>query len=125
MVTIRRNNSYGYTKMEKEDPQEKSHREAQFLIYKTMKQADQINMRRSSWLKLRLCKLKVKIGKKLLCLRKGMLCNVSKTKGGVCKHLMGHFKSFKKLFHGGGGQLGRSRGGGSAINHLPQPFFTI
>ncbi|KAK9714971.1 hypothetical protein RND81_06G134400 [Saponaria officinalis] len=119
LVISGNNNRYGYTKMEKEDNEEKCHREAQFLIYKSMKQIDQIVMRKPSWLKLRICKLKVKIGNKLLSLRKTMLCNMSKTiKVGVCKHL----KSFKRLFNGGScGGRGGSRGG-STINHLPPPL---
>ncbi|KAK9706430.1 hypothetical protein RND81_07G123900 [Saponaria officinalis] len=126
---MKRNNIYNnnYIVLAKEDPKEKSHREAQFLIYKTMKKIDQIVRKKSSssWLKLRICKLKVKIGKKLLLLKKTMLCNMSKTKGGVCKHIMGHFKGFKRLFNGVGGGGGRGGGGRTVVNHLPQPLFTI
>ncbi|KAL9243513.1 hypothetical protein vseg_017389 [Gypsophila vaccaria] len=137
MVTVRRNNSYSsnnYTKIEKEDPREKSHREAQFLIYKSMKQVDQMVIKRSSlvkstssWLKLRMSKLKVKIGNKLFQFKKTMLiCHMSKTKGGVCRHLMGHLRGFKRLFNGGGARGGASgRGGRYVVSRLPQPIFTI
>ena len=112
--------------MLKEDPMEKSHTEAQFKIYKTKKQIDQIGIKKSSWIGLRICKFKVKIGRKLLGLRKTMLCNMSKTKVGACSQFMGHFKKFKRLLSGsardGGGGGGR-RGGGSMVNHLPQPLF--
>ncbi|XP_021719691.1 uncharacterized protein LOC110687357 [Chenopodium quinoa] len=115
-------NNYGYTMMEKEDPQDKKQREAQFLIYKTLKQADQIIVRRSSrpsWLKLRICKLKVRIGKRLLRLRKTMLSNIVKTKMGVYKQVMVQLKNFKRLFNVAG-----CREGGVAIGRLPQPLFT-
>ena len=115
-------------KMEREDPEEKSHREAQFLIYKTLKQADQIAMKRPfspsssfSWLRLRISKLKVKIGKRLLRLRKTItILSSSKPKVvGVRKNVMGHLKSLKRLFSGG-----RSGGasGGAAIRRLPRPL---
>ncbi|KMS96750.1 hypothetical protein BVRB_8g200540 [Beta vulgaris subsp. vulgaris] len=107
--------------MEKEDPEDKHHRKAQFLIYKTLKQVDQVIVKKSSrpsWLRLRICKLKIRIGKKLLKLRKTILVNMVKTKMGVCKHVMGHLKNFKRLFRVGG------RHGGAAIGHLPQPLFT-
>ncbi|XP_057538211.1 uncharacterized protein LOC130815745 [Amaranthus tricolor] len=119
------NTSYGYTVMEKEDPEERNHREAQFLIYKTLKQADQLIARRSSrsssWLRLRISKLKLRIGKKLLRLRKTMLSNMAKTKMGVYKQVLGHLKTLKRLFQGGS-----SRGATTAavaINGLPQPLF--
>ncbi|KAL9236918.1 hypothetical protein vseg_011531 [Gypsophila vaccaria] len=119
------NNMYGYTKVEKEDKEEKTHREAQFMIYKTMKKIDQIATRRSpkhSWLKLRICKLKVRIGNKLLTLRKTMLCHISKSiKVGVSKHL----KSFKRFFNNGGGGRGGGGGGrrgGGDCNHIPPPL---
>ncbi|XP_057544378.1 uncharacterized protein LOC130823669 [Amaranthus tricolor] len=122
----RKNNnmSYAYTKIEKEDPEERNHREAQFLIYKTLKQADQVIIRRSSsssksscWLRLRISKLKVKIGKRLFKLKKTMLSNMAKTKMCVYKQLLGHLKTIKSLFRVGNG------GGGSTsavIDNLPQ-----
>ncbi|KAK9681564.1 hypothetical protein RND81_10G011200 [Saponaria officinalis] len=119
MTTLLLRNNNGYTKIDKEDPKEKSHREAQFIIYKTMKQVDQIVKRRSSfkpsWLKLRIFKLKVKIGNKL-----GLRKTMSKSKVGVCHHLMGHLMRFKRLFNCGG----RHRRHGCAANnhHLPQPL---
>jgi len=131
MAILMGKNSYGnYTKMEKEDPEERRHREAQFLIYKTMKQADQVVTRRSSkppnWLRLRISKLKVRIGNKFLRLRKTMCSNISNTKLGVYKHFMSQLKNLKGLFHSD-----------SAANHdiavattaafgrrLPQPIFS-
>ncbi|XP_021839836.2 uncharacterized protein [Spinacia oleracea] len=128
-------NSYGYTIMEKEDPQDRKQREAQFLIYKTLKQADQIIVKRQSrpsWLKLRICKLKVRIGKRFLRLRKSMLSNMVKTKTGVYKHVMLQLKNFKQLFRvggcggggGGGGGVFVHEGGAGNIGRLPQPLFT-
>jgi len=125
-MLMSRNNSYGYTKMEREDPEERSHREAQFLIYKTLKQADQVTMKRSfssssfSWLRLRVSKLKVKVGKRLLRLKKTItILSSSKSKVGVRKNVLGHLKSLKRLISGG-----RSGGtsGGAAICRLPRPL---
>ncbi|CAO2842555.1 unnamed protein product [Amaranthus hypochondriacus] len=121
------NTNYGYTMMEKEDPEERNHREAQFLIYKTLKQADQLIIRRSSrsscWLRLRISKLKLKIGKKLLRLKKTMLSSMAKTKMGVYKQVLGHLKTLKRLFQGGGSQGGGATTAAAAINGLPQPLF--
>ncbi|KAK1325114.1 hypothetical protein QJS10_CPA01g00906 [Acorus calamus] len=47
-----------YTILEKEDPEELKHRKAQFLIYKTLNRFD--HPRRRSFLRLRICGLKVK-----------------------------------------------------------------
>ncbi|KAK0579730.1 hypothetical protein LWI29_030666 [Acer saccharum] len=68
MTILRRQSNY--TKLDKEDPEEIQRRKAQFLIYKVMEQADSIfpsprKRRPSSFLRLRLCRLKVKIGKRL------------------------------------------------------------
>ncbi|XP_073128956.1 uncharacterized protein [Henckelia pumila] len=56
----------GYSKLQREDPDEIKHRMAQFLIYKSLQKAD--TMRRPSWLRVKMLRLKIKIGKKL---RKG------------------------------------------------------
>lgn len=54
---------YGYTKMEKEDPEETSHRRAQFLIYKVLEKADRRESRRRPcfMIRIKMCKLKIKI----------------------------------------------------------------
>ncbi|CAO2823658.1 unnamed protein product [Amaranthus hypochondriacus] len=124
----RKNNnmSYAYTKIEKEDPEERIHREAQFLIYKTLKQADQVIIKRSSsssssksscCLRLRITKLKVKIGKRLFKLKKTMLLNMAKTKMGVYKQVLGHLKTLKSLFRVGNGGGGLNS---TAIDNLPR-----
>ncbi|KAJ9128993.1 hypothetical protein P3X46_034247 [Hevea brasiliensis] len=69
-LVMRRSSSYGYSKLDKEDPEEMIHRRAQFLIYKALQQADSIG--KPSFLRIRLCRLKVKIGKKLKKLRKSI-----------------------------------------------------
>ncbi|KAK4421332.1 hypothetical protein Salat_2083700 [Sesamum alatum] len=61
------NRPYAYSKMLSEDPEETEHRRAQFLIYKVLQKADRMRSRRS-WLRVRVFKLKIKIGRKL---RKG------------------------------------------------------
>ncbi|KAI4365052.1 hypothetical protein MLD38_021072 [Melastoma candidum] len=60
------NRQFAYAKIEAEDPEEIKHRKAQFLIWKTLEKADAISRtRRGSSLQVRLCRLKVKIGKRL------------------------------------------------------------
>ncbi|GAB4830896.1 hypothetical protein Ancab_004922 [Ancistrocladus abbreviatus] len=104
MAMIMGRSKYGYRKMEKEDPEEKRHRQAQFLIYKTSQQADQISLRRRpSRLRLRISKLRIKVGRRLKRLRKGMPLSMSKT--------------WRSVFHGGST-------GGAATAHLPQPLFS-
>ncbi|MED6143897.1 hypothetical protein PIB30_009970 [Stylosanthes scabra] len=64
---------HGYSKMEKEDPEEMIHRRAQFLIYKVLQQADSCSSSSSSSRRIRICKLKVKIGNRLRRLRKRII----------------------------------------------------
>lgn len=62
------NRPYMYSKIENEDKEDIKHRKAQFLIYKSLKKADSIVSKRkksSYWLKVKFCKLKIKIGRKL------------------------------------------------------------
>ncbi|XP_057757835.1 uncharacterized protein LOC130976893 [Arachis stenosperma] len=63
---------HGYSKMEKEDSEEMIHRRAQFLIYKVLQQADS-SYSSSCSRRIRICKLKVKIGNRLRRLRKRIL----------------------------------------------------
>ncbi|KAI3818786.1 hypothetical protein L1987_12603 [Smallanthus sonchifolius] len=67
--------SYAYSKMEKECPEEIKSRKAQFLIYKSLEKADDLirKSRKPSWLKVRIFKLKIKIGKKMNKLKKNLL----------------------------------------------------
>ncbi|TYJ30923.1 hypothetical protein E1A91_A06G161200v1 [Gossypium mustelinum] len=110
MGVMRRSN--GYSKMNKEDPQDIIHRRAQFLIYKVMDQAD--CRRKPSFLGMRLCRLKVKIGARLKKLRK---C------GGVYKQVVDGLKIWRRLFNNN--KKKKKRGGGGTINAtLPRPLFT-
>lgn len=90
--------SYGYSKMEKEDPEEVNHRRAQFLIYKVMEQAD--SRRKSSFLRVRICRLRVKIGRRLKRLRK----SITAAKVGVYRQVLVQLKAWKRLL--GGGETG-------------------
>ncbi|KAG2688271.1 hypothetical protein I3760_09G087500 [Carya illinoinensis] len=90
---------YAYSKLDLEDPEEKKHRQAQFLIHKVLFQAD--NLRRQSFLRIRICKLKVKIGKRLKKLRKSVLLGISAARVGVYKRVIIHMKAWKRLFHRG------------------------
>ncbi|KAL7212153.1 hypothetical protein ACSBR2_014926 [Camellia fascicularis] len=101
---------YAYSKMEREDPEEIKHRRAQFLIYKALEKVD--SQRRPSWLRVRICKLKIKIGKRLKRLRKSMLLSMSRAKNGVCKQVICQWKTWKRLF----------RSGGQAMVNLPPVF---
>ncbi|KAJ6397103.1 hypothetical protein OIU77_022027 [Salix suchowensis] len=89
---VRRRSSYGYLKLDKEDPEEVMHRRAQFLIYKALQQADSPR-RRPSFLRVRLRSLKIKIGKKLKKLRKGMLVSISAARVRVYEQVTGQWKS--------------------------------
>ncbi|XWS15585.1 hypothetical protein CRYUN_Cryun34aG0013300 [Craigia yunnanensis] len=110
MVILRK--SYGYSKVEKEDQEEIIHRRAQFLIYKVMEQAD--TRRKPSFLRIRLCRLKVKIGRGLKKLRKSSLVSVSAARIGVYKQVINPLKTWRLLFNRGGG----------TIATLPRPLFT-
>ncbi|KAB1199504.1 hypothetical protein CJ030_MR0G022797 [Morella rubra] len=96
---------YAYSTLDNEDPEEKKHRQAQFLINKVLLQAD--TRRRPSFLRIRICKLKVKIGKRLKKLRKSMVFCISAARGGVYKQVMGHMKTWKRLFYGGETNIAR------------------
>lgn len=97
MALMMKNNSYEYTKMEKEDPQELIHRRAQFLIQKVLERADnktkqQQQRKRSSGplIMIRVVGIKMRIGKKLRKLRKN--------NSYVCNNLISRFlKSFKRF----------------------------
>ena len=85
---------YNYSKIEKEDVEEKKHRRAQFLIYKVLEEAeaDYIGRtKRRSWLRIRVSKLKVKIGNRLRRFNKRFLSKIN-------AHLMPHFKTCRRFF---------------------------
>ncbi|KAL7088692.1 hypothetical protein ACP275_13G143400 [Erythranthe tilingii] len=95
------NREYGnYSKLDNEDPEETQHRLAQFLIYKAMQRADSSNRRRPSWLRVKMFKLKIKFGKRLRNLKKGLSANVFSSKGRFCKQISSVLKSCKHLLHG-------------------------
>ncbi|KAL9255084.1 hypothetical protein AKJ16_DCAP00418 [Drosera capensis] len=106
--------SYGYTKVENEDPEEKKHRQTLFLIYKTLEEADKMMVSRRkkpSWLRLRMRKLKVKVGKRLKRIRKTIMLRVSKAR--AYRSIMCHFKIWRRVFHGG-----------ASTARLPEPYFS-
>ncbi|CAH8251961.1 unnamed protein product [Arabidopsis lyrata] len=102
-----------YSKMDKEDPEEVHRQRAKFLIYKTLQEADLVSRRdpHSSFLRLKLYLLKVKIGKRLTNLRRTVVSAVRF--GGIRKHSHNGVRALKKLFHGG------------ATTGLPRPIFTL
>lgn len=100
MATILSRRSNAYTKLEIEDPEETQHRRAQFLIYKVLQQAAASSPRRRkrSWLRIRMCRLKIRIGKRLKKLRKGIVLSIGAAKGGSHKQVISHMKTWKRLF---------------------------
>jgi hypothetical protein len=100
MALLRRRSYANYSKIDNEDPEDKKHRLAQFLIQKVLLQAD--SRRRPSLLRIRICKLKVKIGRRLKKLRKTMLLGISAARVGAHKRVFfSHVKTWKRLFHRG------------------------
>ncbi|KAG4199807.1 hypothetical protein ERO13_A05G169600v2 [Gossypium hirsutum] len=95
MVILRRSN--GYSKVDKEDPEEIIHRRAQFLIHKVLERAD--CRRKPSFLRIRLCRLKVKIGRRLKKLRKSALVSISAARTGVYKQVIDQLKTWRRLFN--------------------------
>jgi len=59
-MALSRRPQHGYSKMDKEDSEERKHRQAQFLIYKALEKAD--SRRKPSYLRIKIFKLKVKLG---------------------------------------------------------------
>ncbi|OIW13987.1 hypothetical protein TanjilG_09338 [Lupinus angustifolius] len=93
--------SYSYSKMDKEDPEEVISRRAQFLIYKVLEQAN--SPRKKSCLRIRITKLKVKIGNRLRRLRKRIMSSVYAVKVGIHGHVKSQVKTWKG-FYGKGRQ---------------------
>ncbi|RDX80416.1 hypothetical protein CR513_39030, partial [Mucuna pruriens] len=87
---------YAYSKVDKEDPEEILHRRAQFLIHKVLEKAN--SRRKPSCLRIRISKLKVKIGKRLRRLRKRIMSGVSAAKLGIQGHVMSPLKTWKRFF---------------------------
>uniref|UniRef100_A0A7N0UC59 Uncharacterized protein n=1 Tax=Kalanchoe fedtschenkoi TaxID=63787 RepID=A0A7N0UC59_KALFE len=76
---------YAYTKMDAEDPEELVHRRAQFLIYKAMQQIE--NRRRPSQIRVRISKLKIKIGRRLTKLRRSLMISVGAARACAARQL--------------------------------------
>ncbi|KAH6790480.1 hypothetical protein C2S51_005486 [Perilla frutescens var. frutescens] len=90
------NRPYAYSKMDNEDGEEMKHRRAQFLIYKAMQKADDVR-RRPSWLRVKMFKLKIKIGKRFKKLKRGFF---SAPKPHFYNQIACLFKSCKHFLHG-------------------------
>ncbi|XP_061347830.1 uncharacterized protein LOC133293300 [Gastrolobium bilobum] len=95
-MALSRRSYAAYSKMDKEDPQEIIHRRAQFLIYKLLEQAD--SRSKQSCLRIRISKLKVKIGNRLRKLRKRIMSGVSAARVGIHGHVMSQMKTWKRVF---------------------------
>ena len=85
-----------YSKVHKEDPEEVLHQRAKFLIYKTLQEVDLVSRRSSpssSFLRMKLLRLKVEIGKSLPKLRQSVVSAVSFGVEDVCSvcQLKEHF----------------------------------
>ncbi|XP_059627775.1 uncharacterized protein LOC132270590 [Cornus florida] len=97
MSILSRRRPFAYSKMDCEDPEEMRHRKAQFLIYKVLERADY--GRKRSCLRVRICRVKIKIGKRLRRLRKTILLTISAAEVGAYKQLVTQY--LKRLFRGG------------------------
>ncbi|GMN49869.1 hypothetical protein TIFTF001_019029 [Ficus carica] len=80
-----------------------------------MEQAD--SRRRPSYLRIRIRKLKVKIGRRLTRLRRTMLLSISAARVSVCRQVCRQLKTCKRLFGGGG-----DRSSSTLVNSLPPLF---
>ncbi|KAL2341272.1 hypothetical protein Fmac_009212 [Flemingia macrophylla] len=89
--------SYAYSKVDKEDPEDIIHRRAQFLIHKVLEKADS-RRKPSACLRIRISKLKVRIGKRLRRLRKRIMSGVSVARFGIHGHVMTQIKTWKRFF---------------------------
>nr|AFK36763.1 unknown [Lotus japonicus] len=87
---------FSYAKMDKEDPIELIHRRAQFLIHKLLEKAD--FRRKPSCLRIRIFKLKVKIGNRLRRLRKRIFFGVFVARVGIQGHVVSQMKTVKGMF---------------------------
>ncbi|KAI3988297.1 hypothetical protein MKX01_012086 [Papaver californicum] len=99
MMMKNTNRSFGYVQMEKEDPEDMKHRKAQFMIYKTMQKAASSSSS-SNPIRIRICRLKIKIGNKLKRLRKSLLYSISSSVNTrVCayKQFINQLKNLKRL----------------------------
>ncbi|KAK4804149.1 hypothetical protein SAY86_003966 [Trapa natans] len=94
---------YAYAKMESDDPEERRHRRAQFLIYKVLQRVSEAETGRSprpaAFFGVRLCKLRVKLGKRLKRSRKKVASMASKARNAACKRIMKQIKDLQSLPH--------------------------
>ncbi|MED6169151.1 hypothetical protein PIB30_018678 [Stylosanthes scabra] len=81
----------GYSKLEKEDSEEKMHRRAQFLIYKELKKADS-SRNKPCVMRIRMLKLKTKIGNTLRRINKRIFSS------STCGVIKSQVKALKKQF---------------------------
>ncbi|KAK6796464.1 hypothetical protein RDI58_004165 [Solanum bulbocastanum] len=88
---------YVYSKIEKEDPKEMQHRRTHFLIYKSLKKSDSLSQ--PTWLKVKISKLKIKIGGKLNKMRKSILLIFSSTKVVAFKQFISQLRHLFKSRH--------------------------
>ncbi|CAA0825174.1 Unknown protein [Striga hermonthica] len=101
MAFLKLNKPFSYTKINFEDPDEIQHRRAQFLIYKVLQKVDnRSSARQRSWLRVKVCRLKMKIGKRLRRLRKRFSSIFFLTKADFRKKMAFVLKSYKHLVHG-------------------------
>ncbi|ERN19663.1 hypothetical protein AMTR_s00062p00169680 [Amborella trichopoda] len=93
--------AYAYHKLPAfhEDPEEQNHRLALYLIAKTLEKADRPR-RRPSFLRLRLCKLRIRLGKQIRKLKKRIQMAFLFINSDVCIQLHGQLKFLKSLFRG-------------------------
>lgn len=86
-MSVNKRRPYSYAKLVKEDPEEASHRRAQFLIYRALEKADRHHsgIKRPCFARMKICKLKIKISDRFCIgrMNKGFLSTVSAARLGI------------------------------------------
>ncbi|XP_023003962.1 uncharacterized protein LOC111497408 [Cucurbita maxima] len=88
--------SNGYSKVDKEDPEEIIHRRAQFIINKVLERAD--SMGKASYLRIRIRRLRVRFGRRLKKLKKSAMASICNVKISVYKQIICQIRNCKSLF---------------------------
>lgn len=81
---------FSYSRVNKEDPEDKQHLKARFLIHKMLEEAEMQQMRRSAS-RLRLCRVKRKIGLRL----KRLSIAISKARLSFCRQVRKQFRHLR------------------------------
>lgn len=85
-----------YQRVEEEDPEERKHRMAQFLIRKTLEEADHSAARRRSCAgRLKVCRLKVRVRRRLSRLRRTIQVTISGARVCLGRKMVGRIQLWR------------------------------